>query len=354
MRIKICREPQGSVLMVTLLTAGVIGMALASYLWLVSNQNLSTMRSLAWNSALPVAEAGVEEALTHLQYTDSAHLAVNQWADLGNGWVYKKRYLDATSYYEVVIKQVEPPIIISTASVVAPVLSAPPTETYGTILGQVNPTPATTPYSRRRLQVNTKRLPLFPGAMVAKGNIQLAGNNVSTDGFDSGDPNYSNNGKYDSTPGKTKASGDVGTNASDTGGAKTFVAAINVGDANVKGHVSTGPKGTAVVASNGVVGDVAFVDNPANGGKIQSGWQSHDNNFDFSNIPVPFTSGYGTPIGGSITFPDLSVTNYTTILNGALNPTYKMSTFGGKVYVVGNVSLWVTDDVTFPPAISST
>ena len=66
MKIRLNTQPDGSILVITLLTAFVIGVGVASYLVLVSNQNYSTMRSLAWNTTIPLAEAGIEEALTHL------------------------------------------------------------------------------------------------------------------------------------------------------------------------------------------------------------------------------------------------------------------------------------------------
>src|SRR3989442_9310121 len=66
MKIRTNTQAQGSALVVTLLTALVIGITLASYLTLVSSQNVSTMRSLAWNATVPVLEAGVEEALAHI------------------------------------------------------------------------------------------------------------------------------------------------------------------------------------------------------------------------------------------------------------------------------------------------
>src|SRR5438045_4527480 len=113
MKIKINHAVQGSVLLVTLCTSGVIILALGSYLWLVSSHNLSVMRSLAWNSALTIAEAGAEEALTQTQYTSLNQLSSNNWANLNNGWFYKKRYMDGVSYYEVMIQQVDPPVIIS-------------------------------------------------------------------------------------------------------------------------------------------------------------------------------------------------------------------------------------------------
>ena len=69
----------GSVLLLTLLTAWVIGIALVSYLTLVANQNRSTYHSLSWNSCVPVMEAGVEEALTQVYYNDITQLGNNQW-----------------------------------------------------------------------------------------------------------------------------------------------------------------------------------------------------------------------------------------------------------------------------------
>src|SRR5436309_12576109 len=170
MKIKINHAVQGSVLLVTLCTSGVIILALGSYLWLVSSHNLSAMRSLAWNSALTVAEAGAEEALTQVQYNDINHLSANTWVNMNNGWYYKKRYVDSVSYYEVVVKKVDPPVIISTATVPAPVSTLLPTLNYGFILGTATPSTAVV---KRRIQVNTRRRPLFMGAMVADKSVNL-------------------------------------------------------------------------------------------------------------------------------------------------------------------------------------
>src|SRR6058998_2239766 len=83
---------QGSVLMLTLLTAWVIGIALVSYLTLVANQNRSTYHSLSWNFCVPVMEAGVEEALTQIYYNDVTQLGNNQWT-YSDGLYHKTSYL---------------------------------------------------------------------------------------------------------------------------------------------------------------------------------------------------------------------------------------------------------------------
>jgi len=81
MNISISRARDSSVLLTALLTVVVIGLTLGSYLWVVSNQNQSTMHALAWNSAIPVLEAGLEEALTQLHYTDIDHLSANGYSN---------------------------------------------------------------------------------------------------------------------------------------------------------------------------------------------------------------------------------------------------------------------------------
>jgi len=60
----------GSVLLVTLCTAWVIGIALVSYLTLIANQNRTTYHSQSWSACIPVAEAGIEEALTQLNFNN--------------------------------------------------------------------------------------------------------------------------------------------------------------------------------------------------------------------------------------------------------------------------------------------
>src|ERR1051326_4053558 len=106
----------GSVLLLTLLTAWVVGIALASYLTLVANQNRTTYHSLSWNACVPVMEAGVEEALTQIYYNDITHLGNNEWTYSGaDGLFHKTGYLgDDGSYYQVTIQPVDPPVIVST------------------------------------------------------------------------------------------------------------------------------------------------------------------------------------------------------------------------------------------------
>ncbi len=65
-------------------------------------------------------------------------------------------------------------------------------------------------------------------------------------------------------------------------------------------------------------------------------------NIQIDDVEVPFTAGYSTPIGGWV-----GTNSYTYVLNGDLSGNYKLSNFGGKVLVTGNVTLLVNDTFEF-------
>jgi hypothetical protein len=328
--LKIRTQPktQGGALPFALLTASVIGFTLASYLTLVSSQNASVMRSLSWNHAVAVAEAGVEEALTQLHYTGITNLWASNWKKLDNGLYYKRCALGNGTYTDVTIRPVEPPVIISTAFVPAPLS---PASQMGMILGLASSSSQPASALKRKIQVNTAREALFTKAMLAKGQIDLNGNNVTTDSFDSTTIEGSTNGKYD--PAKRRANGDVATNSG-------LVDSFKMGNANIMGHVSTGPRGTISIGSNGSVGDKKWVLEDRKTG-IQPGYSSDDMNVEFPDVVLP----PGTPTivySGSYSQGN---TNYNYVLKGSATEQtfFKTSSLNGKVYVSGNVQLWITD-----------
>src|SRR6185436_15612479 len=117
---------QGSVLIVTLSMTTILAVMIGSYLCLLRTQYLSVARAQYWNNALAVAEAGVEEAMAHLNsVVTTTNLATNTWVSLGSGTVSKTNFL-GTSYSAITI-QIPPavtnpyPVIISTAYVPGPI-----------------------------------------------------------------------------------------------------------------------------------------------------------------------------------------------------------------------------------------
>jgi len=177
--------------------------------------------------------------------------------------------------------------------------------------------------------------PLFSAAIAALGNIDLKGNDVTTDSFDSGDTNYSNGGLYpfgDLT--RTKANGDVCTDA-------VLVDSLYVGNADIKGHVRTGPgTNTIAIGANGTVGDRAWVEGGNTG--IQPGWSSTDVNLIFPDVLLPSTTWLPAPGTGTV-----AGVTYSNVFD--FSGDYNIGTLGGKIYVGTNVSvrLKVSGSATF-------
>jgi len=274
------RQQSGSALIITLAIAGAIGFALASYLFLVSSQNGSVVRSMAWNSAMPMIEAGIEEALTHIHTDGVTNLSRNGWMAVRDykmgeleldGTYYIKYRKTGDGYYATAISQASPPVIFSAGYARVPMQKEkflPP----------------------RIVRVRTRRDSMFPMGMVAKGRVDLNGNNVRSDSFDSTDPSKSTGGLYD--PAKFNDQGDVASNSGITG-------IFNQGNADIYGHIGTGPGGSVTLGPNGAAGSKAWIDAGNNG--IQAGYFNDDMNVSFPDVALPFTSGYSTPAGNPVT-----------------------------------------------------
>jgi hypothetical protein len=345
MRIKINHGRNGSALLIALLTAFIVGLALTSYLTMVSNQNRSTMRSLAWNSAIPVVEAGLEEALTQLFHTSGiTNLSINNWTltnDATGVWYFKQHWLDSGSYYEVYIKQQEPPIIVSTAFVPAPMTYSMPFNEFmdkrlaagpsvGMILGgAITPSPTTGQYVKRRVRLTTVKNALYRGALVTVTSVSLNGNGITTDSYDSTQPNvYSGpSGEWSSII-EGRAHGNVGCNGT----------SINIGNAKIKGYVATGPGGAVQWGSQGVIGSVGWVDTGHTGPEDYVTWLRDDFHADAFPVPEPYLPSDSV----SITSPPTTNINgiaYTYLSQSG--PTkYSLTSFpAANVYVTGNVTV---------------
>jgi hypothetical protein len=307
MRIAILSRERGSALLITLVITSILGITLLSYLNLVHNQHRAVVRSESWNYAIAVSEAGIEEAMTQLYYS-ADNLASNDWTLQTNCYV-KTRVLDRGGYI-VQISNVSPPVIYSHGYVQKP--------------DSTNFIPA------RTVRVTVGRNGLFRKGMVARGNIDLMGNNIMTDSFDSVDPAYSTNGRYDED--KAKDNGDVATNS-------TITNSLAVGNANLYGHVATGPGGNVVLGPNGSVGSRTWVDAGNKG--IEAGYFTDDMNVDFPLVTPPFTTATA-PSGGSV-----GGTNYTLVLgNGNYSLTELSMSGQNKMIVNGNAILYVSGDAS--------
>src|SRR5580765_73040 len=245
------RSQSGSVLLVSLITAAIIGTTLASYLILTRQQQQFVCRSQVWNTAIVMSEAGVEDGLGLLNkyvtqldqltnWNTSASITADNWTLQGDGRYYVRRYLSTDNYYDVWITRTASGAVIDSTGY-APwsyVGNNNGSSSYATagVSGNSSPT-----LLARHVNVQTKVDSLFSVAMAALQQIDFNGKNVQTDSFDSADPLYSSNGLYPvGIPSKQKDNGDVATDS-------TIINALNSGNAKIKGHARTGPKGTVAL-----------------------------------------------------------------------------------------------------------
>ncbi len=289
------QSQQATILMVALFIAALLGVFLFSYLFLARGQKMNVTRSQAWNAALTVAEAGVEEALAQLNPgapEPTIDKAANGWGPLSGG-VYGpiSRNLSAGTY-SVIYNDDAFPTIYATGYVAVPSL------------------PATL---SRTLRVATTNAPFFRAAMAAINNINFNGNGVYTDSFDSGNTNFSTNGRYD--PLKASTNGDV---ASVSG-------IVNVGNGNVNGEVLLGPTGSDSISKNGVV----------------TGGIYNDFNVNFEDVVLPQTNWLPVvPLSPPLTIDGVSYQYVFTQSSGD----YTVFKPSGNIYVGtnSNIRLLVT------------
>src|SRR5258706_559987 len=306
---------EGSVMMVTLLICVILGLLMGSYLSMVQTQNLSVARGQCWNNAIVVAEAGIEEAMDHINTLGikTNNLALNNWKKAGPvGFYVKSNYL-GSSYYSttIIVTNNNPPIILSKGYVTAPISNSK-------IL--------------RTVQITTAPKPGIdaPGAMVVSTAINFNGFNISTDSFDSSNTNYSTAGLYDAN--KAEDHGDVVTLSSGLN-------AIDVGNGKIKGSVHTAPGGVPKIGASGSVGDSAWVNSGKSG--FQAGHTNDDVNYTFPDAVLPPAAYWLAPVPGSY---KINGVTYKYVLNNT-NP-WKLDSLDGSVYINGqDVVLYVTDSI---------
>ena len=316
----------GNILIVTLVVTGMAGLALVSYLTLVSQQTKVTARSQSYQSCMTVAEAGVEDALAHLNKNGvvKPDLSAGEWRKLGSTGIYTVTRNFGDGYYKTSIQMGARPIITSTGYVPAPLAYVVDAQGKGK---------SDIVYLSRTLKVQCRTVGRFTKAIVARSEVQLNGKRVTVNSFDSYNTNFSTMGTngfgtYNSN--KFSANGDVAV-------IDGFKDTLEIKDAKIWGKVATGPDGNLKTNKSISVGDKAWHDAGTKG--VQDGWSTDDANFSMPSVTPPFTTGL-TPVGGFIgtNYYDYILTSGKWVKNGNLQ---------GKVYVVGNAQFYVKNDIKF-------
>jgi hypothetical protein len=244
---------QGSMLIMTVVISAIIGVTLASYLAMVQAQHLNVMRSQAWNAAIPACEAGIEEALAHLNSIGNGNRATNGWV-MSDG-VYVKSGALQGAEYDVSISTADSPVVISYGYVPAPLGK-----------GEVV----------RAVRVVTSRQSTGMKGLVAKGSIVLGPGSI-VDSYDSRITLV-----YNPT----------------TANSNAFVGAVNgsiSGGSMVYGDVATGP-GYTITSPH-------------------TGSSASDLSMSFPPVSAPFNGGFAPPAGVSVTVTNFSVATATITTN---------------------------------------
>jgi len=273
-------------------------------LYLTRAQRTIEARSQARNSALALAEAGVEEALAQLNPgapAPTVDRSTNGWGGPTAGlYGPVSRTVGNLGTYSVVVSTDAFPIIYATGYVSVPYLS-----------DSVS----------RGVKVMTTNTSLFAAAMATQGNIDFKGNGITTDSFNSVDPNMSTNGLY------------IASKASTNGDIASIAGVVNVANGNVNGSVLLGPDASDSISKNGYV----------------SGGVSNDFNVTFEDVVLPTSSWLPQP-ATNLTIDGVSYKYvFPSLVSPATTTTYySIDSLNGSVYVGTNqnVSLLLTSDAS--------
>ena len=331
------RGTQGHVLAMVLVVVTICAIALMSYLQLVNSQNRVVARSQGWNATVPVMEAGVEEALAHLNANSETGLNVDGWVKIGD--YYRMERSVGESYYVVTVTITNTllPIIESRGFCRMPMLVQQQSSSPF-FLAQASFNYGTANYGTPRegfvgrgVRINARKNGSLTKAMLAKGKINIGGT-VLVDSYNSCDPAKNSGGRYD--PAKAGDSGDIASNGE-------LVNEISAsGNVKIKGHVSTGPNGTIGFQGQAAAGSGSYVDADHKG--IEHGWSRDDMNANIADAPLPPPGGYtGFPSGGWV-----GATYYDWILpSGTYNVSELKLSGQKKILVTGAVTLKVNGDL---------
>lgn len=300
-----CKPAQaeaGHTLLLVMMIAGILTLALGTYLELTSTQNKSVLRSLSWNAALPLAEAGVEEALSHMT-KNLNNYALDGWTQ--NGTNYSKLRQLGNDYYTVSITGLPGTLVTITATGYSHWVD--------------------TNYLARDVKVTALTLPgmTYPG-MVAT-NLAIGGN-FTADSYDSTTNTGSTGGQYD----PLKA------------GANAFIATTSPGftisgSSHVFGYVAAGPGGAVSAKGASIVGDETYYNKG-----IQKGHATNGFTASVPDVLVPYASA-NAPSKGKVgnTMYDfvLSGGKYMTTDLTAGNSATMVVSADSTLYVTGNMNV---------------
>lgn len=306
MTIRLQQAPAGSVLVIALVFCAIVGAILVAYLSMVSGQYKLSHRSQTWNQCIPLCEAGIEEAMSHINHINTtSNFAINGWV-LDGGAYRKQRSMNGGTMWMQINTEMPPTI---------------------TVQGSLR-MPTQSNSLNRFVRVKTKINLRFNQAILARGTVVCNSSGARVDSFNSGKTNESTLGQYDPLKATDRAT--IATVAKTAG-------VVDLGNLDLYGRVGTGPGGTVTVGSQGNVGSTTWNSNPANNGQIQPGYFTDDVNLYIPDgiVPSGFVMGVA-PGGGTV-----NGTNYAYILNDGDYTLNGINLNNANILIQGKARLYV-------------
>lgn len=174
----------------------------------------------------------------------------------------------------------------------------------------------------------------WPGALAVRQAIDLNGNRLAVDSFDSSDPTKSTNGQYD----PAQYSGDNG----DVMALGGILNSLNTGTAQIYGHAYTLSGSNTMAIGPGGIGGHSWL---ATNSGIEPGWWLQSANPSFPATSYPNTAEFLTATGG--VWVSTSLSNYTTAATtttwpGPITTSTNYNTMSGTTAPLPGTYLWVT------------
>ena len=312
----------GSALITAAVTAAILSILVAGVASYLTNEYRLNFRSHSWNQALHLAEAGIEYGFGQFTYQGNLFQSAPSGWD-NQGGTYSKGIIVTNAANQVVGRAV---VSVSGVGSLNPQLQA-----IGTTYEFISPT-----NSSRAVKVTLGQSWRFPVGLMSKNTIDMNGNNIYSDSYDSFDPSKSSNSQYD--PNKKQPNGNVASDA-------TITNTVSVGNADIYGTVATGPGGTVSMGPNGSVGNTFISADRATtiSAAIANGYVQNNFNTDIPSVTLPsgLDSAALITINGTKTIGSSGGT--FTYQAGSIN--LAGSADHNTVIIQGNVTLYVAGDV---------
>ena len=171
------RNQSGIVLFTTLIFMGILCIGLLSIFTFIQSQRRTQSRVNTWNRVIPICEAGIDDAMAHINFSGTGNLGSDGWTYSGTN--YSRTMYMGNDYCSTIISTDNPPVVTTSGYAQLP----------------LSTNQNVTNYMNRTVQITTKvQQGAFPNAVLLKGPFR-ATTGSAIDSFNSvGDAAWVNGG----------------------------------------------------------------------------------------------------------------------------------------------------------------